>query len=191
MIYDPAFYFYFFSGFYLSIYVFAAILLLIGTTFLKATFKAESCNLLYVCNTMAAWCSFYILIYFSVELFMAWYGQNPYEWYSFTPRTAAYSMKWFYFRMYFPYFAGLLLLFRKLRSNRLYTLLFLLFLNIGLIEKFINRYNDYLPSSWSTNYHEPYSEQFMKYAIAFLLLAIIYFVAKKRNKLPYPSVFLK
>jgi hypothetical protein len=48
-----------------------------------------------------------------------------------------------------------------------------------------------VPSSWSTYYQELYSEKFIKYVIAFLLLTVIYFIAKKRNKLPNPSVFLK
>jgi hypothetical protein len=191
MKYDLTLYFYFFSNFYLSIYVFAAILLLIGASFLKNKFKTESYNLLYVFNTLVAWCSLFILIYFAVDLFVAWYGQNSYQWYYFRPETAAYSMKWFYFKMYFPPLIGLFLFIRKLRINRLYTLFFLFFFNIWLIEKLVNSFRDYVPSSWSTYYQELYSEKFIKYVIAFLLLTVIYFIAKKRNKLPNPSVFLK
>jgi hypothetical protein len=187
-------YIYFFSSFYLGVYVFAAIILLIGTMFLKNEFKTESYNLLYVFNTLVAWCSPLGLGFYLIELFLAWYGQNPYEWYAFytgSPSTNV-SWPWLLIKICLPLFLGLLFFFRRLRVNRLYTLCFLILLNTGLIEQLIYRFTrDYLPSSWSAYYYEPYSEKIIKYSAIFFFLTIIYFIAKKKNKLPYPSLFLK
>lgn len=179
------------TNFYFGFYVFAATALLIGTLFLKDKFKTESYNLLYIFNTGAAWGSFFILIYSAIDLFIAWYGQNPYEWYYFKDDAGVYSIKWFYFRLYFPLLIGMFLFFRRLRIHRLFTIIFLLVSNIGLIEKIMYTFKDYRPTSWSTYYYEPISEKIIKYSVVFLFLVMIYIIAKKRNKLPHPSVFLK
>ena len=184
-------YLYFFSSYYLGVYVLAAIVLLIGSTFLKNKYRTESYNILYVFNTLAAWCSFFILLYLSIDLFKVWYNQNQYEWYQFKVNGQPYSMKWFYFKMYFPSLLGLLLFFKKFKISRLFTLLFLFSLNIGLIEKLMYALRDYQPSAWSTSYDEPYVRKIICYLIALISIVIIYIIAKKRNKLPYPSVFLK
>ena len=192
--YAAEYYIYFFSSFYLGIYIFAAIILLIGAIFSKNEFKTESYNLLYVFNTLAAWCSPLGLGFNLIELFIAWYGQNPYEWYAFRTGGSStnVSWPWLLIKICLPLFWGLLLFFRRLRINRLYTLCFLILLNTGLIEQLIYRFTrDYLPSSWSTYYYEPYSEKIIKYSVILFFLAIIYFIAKKKNKLPYPSLFLK
>lgn len=190
MSYDLALYVYFFSNFYLSVYVFAAITLLIGASFLKDKFKTEAYNLLYVFNTLAAWCSLSILIYFAGDLFMAWYGKNSNELYYFKPEATTYWTALYYLKMYSPPLVGLLLFFRKLRISRVYTLFFLFFLSAGIMGKLVDSFGDYLPSSWSA-YQESSMEKFIKYATVFLLLGVIYFIAKKRNKLPHSSVFLK
>jgi hypothetical protein len=188
---NAEYYIYFFSSSYLDVYVFAALALLLGSTFFKDKFKKESNNLLYVFNTGAAWCSFFILIYSIIDLVIAWYGQNPYEWYAFSPKIDPYPVPLIYIKMYLPTLIGLFLFFRKLRINRIFTSVLLLVLNIGLIERLIYAYRGYLPSSWSTYYYEPYSEKIIKYSAAILFVIIIYVIAKKKNKLPYPSVFLK
>jgi hypothetical protein len=192
MKYSLEYYFYFFSGFYLAVYVFPAIILLIGTTFLKGKYKTESYNFLYVFNTLVAWCAPLGLGFYLIELFVAWYGQNPYEWYAFHTDSSyvPITWPWIIIHMAVPLFLGLLFFFRKLRVNRWYILIFLLFLNLGSIEKQINNlWTDYKPATWSTGYHEPYHWQLFGMIIFFLV--VIYFIAKKKNKLPYPSVFLK
>jgi hypothetical protein len=192
MNYSLEYYFYFFSSFYLTVYVFAAIIFLSGTTFLKEKYKTESYNLLYVFNTLAAWCVPLGLGFYFIELFVAWYGQNPYEWYAFeTGDTSQVSWWWWIIKTAVPLFFGLLLFFRKLRINRAYTLFFLLLLNIGFIERLIYYFSkDYLPLSWAV-YPTSISGGVTKYAMMLCFLLLIYFIAKKKNKLPYPSVFLK
>jgi hypothetical protein len=184
--------FYFFPSFYFEFYVFAAIILLCGTIFLKDKYKTESYNLLYVFNTLTAWCVLLYLGLGKMDLLTAWYGQEPSEWYAFpTERSSPYiGFVWVVMNITVQLFFGLLLFFRKLRISRLYTLFFLLLLNIGIIEILIFYSKDYLPSSWSVH-PTPITEIIIKYAMMFCFLSLIYFIAKKKNKLPYPSLFLK
>ncbi|MGG9960509.1 hypothetical protein [Ferruginibacter sp. SUN106] len=188
------YYFYFFSGTYMQLHLFAAILFLLGATFLKGNYKTESYNLLYVFNTLAAWCILLYLLFYLGELFLAWYGQNSYEWYAFSSDNTSVinTLPWMLVKIYFPVVLGLLLFFRKLRSNRWFTFIFLLVTNIDLIEKLYNRFSrDYLPSYWSFPGLISLLDILLGYLVILILLVVIYFIAKKRNKLPCPSVFLK
>ena len=107
-----------FVSIFLMIYLLAIILLLTGT-FFKNRIKSESYNLLYVFNTLAAWCSLFVFLAYIVELFMVWYDQ----WYGFRGGTSEYRTWIFIINLLF-FLLGLLLFFRKLRINRWFTLLF-------------------------------------------------------------------
>jgi len=196
MYYYLEYYPYFLSGFYLSIYSFTAILL-IATTFLKGKYKSESYNLLYVFNTIAAWASIVILLCFIGELFVAWYENNPYEWYAFQsggPHGTLLSLQWVFIKMHLPFLVGLFFFLRRLRINRLFTILLIILLNseviLRLLYRFFSLNKDYLPSSWSVN-EESFIEKAIKWLLIIIFLILTYVIANKKNKLPYPSVFLK
>lgn len=184
----------FLVGIYLMIYQFAITVLLIGT-FFKNKLKSESYNLLYVFNTLAAWSSLFVVLAYVAGLFMAWYGQNPYEWYAFSGQMTWEYWIWFFIINLLSFLLGFLLFFRKLRISRWFTLLFFLSNCSFFFERiaiFITSlYRDYVPSSWS-GYSEHTSWRYLySYALIILLLVVIYLRAKKKGRLPFPSVFLK
>ncbi len=94
------------------------------------------------------------------ELFIAWYGQNPYEWYAFKENRAnLYSpYGWSYWLMMFCNVVSPQLFWsRKLRRNITVTFFMSIIVNIGMwFERFViivtSVYRDFLPSSWSTYY---------------------------------------
>ena len=180
----------FLSSAYLMIYQFAVILLLTGTLF-NNKIKTESYNFLYVFNTLIVWSYLFSFLAYGAELFIAWYGQNPYEWYAF--KEGGRPWKWLSIINLLSSLMALLMFFRKLRISRWFILLFL-FSSCGFIyEKVIvfitGLYRDYLPSSWST-YYDPLHSLFV-YGIILILLILQYFWAKKKGRLPFPSVFLE
>lgn len=192
MIVFPSYRFYLFLNTCTHLYFYSVILLLLATVLMKNGYRSESYNLLYTFNTLAAWsCLFYIISYLS-ELFIAWYGQNPYEWYVIKSGGSG-SWIWFFIKVFLPLLTGLLFFYIKFRNNRIFSFLFLLLQKIGMIEKAIySLYGDYLPSSWSNDHSDEMRGQSgIDYLIIIGLLLTIYVFAKKKNKLPYPSVFLK
>jgi hypothetical protein len=178
----------------LLIYHFAVILLFAGT-FFKSAIKTESYNLLYVFNTIAAWCSLLVLFAYGAELFIAWYGQNPYEFYAFKSNVTHGYWTWLSVINLFSFLLGLLMFFRKLRIKRWFALLFYLSSCSFLFERIViyitSQYRDYLPSSWSIYYKNVYPQYLYTITAIILLLVIIYAWAKKKRRLPFPSVFLK
>ena len=94
------------------------------------------------------------------ELFIAWYGQNPYEWYAFSQNRANLFSPygWSYWLMMFCNVVSPQLFWsRKLRRNITVTFFMSIVVNIGMwYERFViivtSLYRDYLPSSWSTYY---------------------------------------
>lgn len=94
------------------------------------------------------------------ELFIAWYGQNPYEWYAFSENRANLFSPygWSYWLMMFCNVVSPQLFWsRKLRRNITVTFFMSVIVNIGMwYERFViivtSVYRDYLPSSWSTYY---------------------------------------
>jgi len=183
----------YFVGLYLGMYQLIVILLLIRT-FFKNKIKSASYNLLYVFNTMAAWCSLLLFLAYASEFFMAWYGQDPYEWYAFKGNEDSEFWTWVFVSNILSILLGLLFFFRKLRINRWFTLLFFLsgfgFFYERMIIRITSKYRDYLPSSWST-YYDINSWDLYAYGVIILLLVLIYVWAKKKGRLPFPSVFLK
>ncbi len=94
------------------------------------------------------------------ELFIAWYGQNPYEWYAFSQNRANIFTPygWSYWLMMFCNVVSPQLFWsRKLRRNITVTFFMSIIVNIGMwYERFViivtSVYRDFLPSSWSTYY---------------------------------------
>lgn len=188
------YYFYFLSGWYMQLYLIVAIVLLLTTTFLKKNYQTESYNLLYVFNTLLAFFCCINLLFFAGELFVGWYGQDQYEWYAFfgpdTPGAA--SWKWYIIKLCLSLFCGLLFFFRKLRTKKLLVISFLIVSNVSVLENIYDRFSkDYLPSHWSVSGPIDLSGILVCYLIIVVLLGVIYCIAKKKNKLPYPSAFLK
>ena len=94
------------------------------------------------------------------ELFIAWYGQNPYEWYAFSQNRANLFSPygWSYWLMMFCNVVSPQLFWSsKLRRNITVTFFMSIVVNIGMwYERFViivtSIYRDFLPSSWSTYY---------------------------------------
>jgi molybdopterin-containing oxidoreductase family membrane subunit len=94
------------------------------------------------------------------ELFIAWYGQNPYEWYAFSQNRANIFSPygWSYWLMMFCNVVSPQLFWSsKLRRNITVTFFMSIVVNIGMwYERFViivtSIYRDFLPSSWSTYY---------------------------------------
>jgi Ni/Fe-hydrogenase subunit HybB-like protein len=119
------------------------------------------------------------------ELFISWYGQNPYEAAAFRNRwdlTTPYA--WSYWLMMFcnvvsPQFFW----FRKLRRNVPFTFFMSIIVNVGMwFERFViivtSIYRDYIPSSWST-YYAPTIWEVGFYMGTFGLFFTCYFLFSK------------
>ncbi len=93
------------------------------------------------------------------ELFISWYGQNPYEAAAFKNRwdlTTPYAWS-YYIMMGCNVLSPQFFWFKKLRRNILFTFFMSILVNVGMwFERFViivtSIYRDYLPSSWSTYY---------------------------------------
>jgi Ni/Fe-hydrogenase subunit HybB-like protein len=93
------------------------------------------------------------------ELFISWYGQNPYEAAAFKNRwdlTTPYAWA-YYIMMGCNVLSPQFFWFKKLRRNILFTFFMSILVNVGMwFERFViivtSVYRDYLPSSWSTYY---------------------------------------
>lgn len=194
------YYWYFVNG-YLNVYPFAALASILFYLVLKNKWKQEMINWLYIFNTVLPLLSLLNLLFFIIELFNSWYGQNPYEWYAFKENRA---------NIYSPYgwsywlkLATIILLpqllwVKKWRKSVIITLLILFFTSFAfwferLVIYITSAYRDFLPSSWSTYYESEsiFLTFFVKPVCFIIISAIVYFVFYKRNKLPNTSVFLK
>lgn len=99
-------------------------------------------------------------IAYITELFIAWYGANPYEWYVFSQNRANLFSPygWSYWLMMFcNVVSPQMFWFKKLRRNIGFTFFMSIIVNVGMwYERFViivtSTYRDYLPSSWSTYY---------------------------------------
>jgi hypothetical protein len=154
--------------------------------------RNESKNWVYTFNTILP---VFVLIYFlslTKELFTAWYGQNPYEWYAFSNQVAWYGITFFLINIFLALLIAMLFFIKKFRLNFILIIIYLITQNTGLIDNLIVRMSrDYLPSSWSTYYEEPLGDIVLKWSLPFVTIPLTYFFLHKKNKLPYPSVFLK
>lgn len=99
-------------------------------------------------------------IAYLTELFIAWYGQNPYEWWAFSQNRANLFSPygWSYYGMMFCNVVSPQLFWsKKLRRNIMFTFFMSVLINVGMwFERFViivtSLYRDFLPSSWATYY---------------------------------------
>ncbi len=119
------------------------------------------------------------------ELFISWYGQNPYE-------AAAFRNRWdlstpyawsYYIMMGCNVLSPQFFWFKKLRRNLLFTFFMSILVNVGMwFERFViivtSIYRDYLPSSWST-YYAPSLFEVGFYLGTFGLFFTCYFLFSK------------
>ena len=119
------------------------------------------------------------------ELFISWYGQNPYE-------AAAFKNRWdlstpyawsYYIMMGCNVLSPQFFWFRKLRRNLLFTFFMSILVNVGMwFERFViivtSIYRDFLPSSWST-YYAPSLFEVGFYMGTFGLFFTCYFLFSK------------
>jgi Ni/Fe-hydrogenase subunit HybB-like protein len=119
------------------------------------------------------------------ELFISWYGQNPYE-------AAAFRNRWdlstpyawsYYIMMGCNVLSPQFFWFKKLRRNLLFTFFMSILVNVGMwFERFViivtSIYRDYLPSSWST-YYAPSIFEVGFYMGTFGLFFTCYFLFSK------------
>ena len=120
------------------------------------------------------------------ELFIAWYGQNPYEWYAFSQNRANITSPYgwsYWLMMTCNVISPQLFWFRKLRRNVTFTFIMSIVVNIGMwFERFViivsSLYRDYLPSSWSV-YYRPSIWEVGFYLGTFGLFFTCYFLFSK------------
>jgi molybdopterin-containing oxidoreductase family membrane subunit len=125
-------------------------------------------------------------IAYLTELFVAWYGQNPYEGWAFMQNRAnPFSpYGWSYFLMMScNVLSPQIFWFRKMRRNIAVTFFMSVIVNIGMwFERFViivtSIYRDYLPSSWAT-YYTPTIYEIGFYLGTFGLFFTLYFLFSK------------
>ena len=125
-------------------------------------------------------------IAYLTELFIAWYGQNPYEWWAFRQnRVNIFSpYGWAYYGMMFCNVVSPQLFWsKKLRRNITFTFFMAVLVNVGMwFERFViivtSIYRDFLPSSWST-YYSPTIWEIGFYLGTFGLFFTCYFLFAK------------
>ena len=94
------------------------------------------------------------------ELFIAWYGQNPYEWAAFSQNRGNIFTPYgwsYYMMMGCNVLSPQIFWFKKMRRNLTVTLFMSIIVNIGMwFERFViivtSLYREYIPSGWSTYY---------------------------------------
>ncbi len=119
------------------------------------------------------------------ELFISWYGQNPYEAAAFRNRwdiTTPYAWS-YYLMMGCNVLSPQVFWFKKLRRNILLTFFMSVLINIGMwFERFViivtSIYRDFIPSSWST-YYAPTIFEVGFYLGTFGLFFTCYFLFSK------------
>ncbi len=120
------------------------------------------------------------------ELFIAWYGQNQYEWWAFRQnRVNLFSpYGWAYYGMMFCNVVSPQIFWsKKLRRNVTFTFFMSVLINVGMwFERFViivtSVYRDFLPSSWST-YYSPSIWEVGFYLGTFGLFFTCYFLFAK------------
>jgi Ni/Fe-hydrogenase subunit HybB-like protein len=124
-------------------------------------------------------------IAYITELFISWYGQNPYEMAAFKNRyDLSTPYAWSYWLMMScNVIAPQFFWFRKLRRNLLFTFFMSIIVNVGMwFERFViivtSIYRDYIPSSWST-YYAPSIWEIGFYLGTFGLFFTCYFLFSK------------
>jgi len=185
-------YWYIFPAFFYKIYTGSVILLIVLTLLFQDKKKGESYNFLYVFNTVFLWLSVTDFLIYLGDLFIAWYGQNSYEWYSFYDQSGSLSPRSFIIRFVIINITPFIFFLGKARANRVITMILLIIGHSGYLYLLLqNLFRDYLPSSWSTYTEESISQRIVLWFCLVLLVMFTYWIAHKRKKLPYSSIILK
>ncbi len=157
-------------------------------------------NWLYVFNSIVPLLSLITIGFYLAGLLVAWYGQNPYEWYVFKDNRVNVGNP--YGWGYWLFMIGCLVLpqllwLKKLRKNIWMTFFIVLFLSPAvwyerLVIYITSTYRDYLPSSWSNYYSgKDFILPLLLYLGSFVIVSgVVYFIIYKRKKLPFPSAIL-
>ncbi len=114
---------------------------------------------------------------YGMEVFIAWYGGNPYEAYAFQNR--AFGPYWWAYwimiscNVLSPQFFW----FKKIRTNMVYVFILSIFVNIGMwFERFVivvtSLHRDYLPSNWG--YYSPTYVDVLTYVGTFGLFMALF-----------------
>lgn len=180
-------------GLYLSIYSFIAAFSLLGTFFTKI--KTEAFNILFVLNSILPFVCLLFIFNYLGEMFIAWYGQNSYEWYAFKEG----GQKWYsgesliiLVSFFLSYVFGLFFFKRKIRINKFATLFYLVVSHLAFFYHYIpGMFRDYLPSEWEIADGFNLWEEILNYVIIICLIVFVYWFYHKKGKLPYPSLILK
>ncbi len=120
------------------------------------------------------------------ELFIAWYGQNPYESFAFMQNRGNIFSPYgwsYYIMMSCNVLSPQIFWFRKMRRNLVVTFFMSVIVNIGMwFERFViivtSIYREYLPSGWST-YYTPTIWEIGFYVGTFGLFFTCYFLFSK------------
>lgn len=121
-------------------------------------------------------------IAYGTELFMAWYSQYEYEWYTFTNRVAG-PYAWAYWIMIScNVISPQIYWFKKMRTSPTVMFIISIFVNIGMwFERFViivtSLHRDFLVSSWS--YYTPTYVEFMILVGSFGLFFTLFFLFAK------------
>jgi len=193
-------YWFFFATSFANCYS-IAVLVLVILYLLKKKWRNEVVNWLYVFNTIIASVSLINLLLFLSQLFVAWYGQNPYQWYTFKENRININSPygWSYWLLFATgYLLPQLFWIRKLSMHVLLTLLFSLWIGAGIwYERFVifitSMYRDYLPSAWSTYRSGPLellTKGLAEWICVLIIAGFIYWRLNKRKKLPFESALL-
>jgi len=125
-------------------------------------------------------------IAYLTELFIAWYGQNPYESFAFLQNRVNLLSPYgwaYYIMMGCNVLSPQIFWFRKLRRNLVVTFFMSVIVNIGMwFERFViivtSVYREYIPSGWST-YYTPTIWEIGFYMGTFGLFFTFYFLFSK------------
>jgi len=120
------------------------------------------------------------------ELFIAWYGQNPYENFAFMQNRVNLLSPYgwsYYIMMGCNVLSPQIFWFRKMRRNLVVTFFMSVIVNIGMwFERFViivtSVYREYIPSGWST-YYTPTIWEVGFYMGTFGLFFTLYFLFSK------------
>jgi Ni/Fe-hydrogenase subunit HybB-like protein len=120
------------------------------------------------------------------ELFIAWYGQNPYENFAFMQNRVNLLSPYgwsYYIMMGCNVLSPQIFWFRKMRRNLVVTFFMSVIVNIGMwFERFViivtSIYREYIPSGWST-YYQPTIWEIGFYMGTFGLFFTLYFLFSK------------
>ncbi len=166
-----------------DVYSLLVFFILIIRLFLKGNALAKANEILYACNTLLPWAAIVNLLSYFLMLFIAWYGQNPYEWYAFRTNSINTALRIIQILAYTRVLFMLLLFIKRLRKSAWYSLVVLLLMNAWwVISCIIRRNQDYLPSSWSTT-TDYGMQKIILYNMAAFLFVLTWWIIKKKKKI--------